>query len=353
MLRFLVTTLLFALTTGESNAKKSTPPAPPAQTIVDYLRTTPANVTGTVRFLERKDLYSSGMSAVRVIPTKTVEEDLSFNFSETHLKLTTDKALRISVLGLSMTIRELSYNRSTGKFTVRTNTPLGIGAGVLNRRIEKELEAEYKPKLERAFRQLTNMRKQRTLSDANTVLQSILGIFSDGGPASSLPPIVGDMSLNFLPPRDRRLGLGNLNADIKANDVLSAQIQFQYAREKFLIKGLAFSSGQGVRITPGRTSIPEFASMLLKDVKIDRRGVKMDYDIGAEEMIAGFTVLIGLIDDYTSPPGTSCQDCDVRLKGVRAGLDLQMQQEIARFIRAHRPSLLAAGASSRLLNALD
>lgn len=327
--------------------------AAPIETVVDYLRTTPANVTGNLRVAAPMELYSSGFTGVRIIPSKIMDDDINFAFSEAHLQLRSSKAMRVVIGGISFTIRELSYDRRSGKFKVRVNTPLGIGAGLINQKIQATLEKSYKPKLERAFAQLSSMRTQRSLGDANNVLQSILGIFTEGQEGKHMPTVTGNISLNFNPPQNKRLGLELLRADIHAGDQISAAVDFVYQNKNFVINNLNFTSNQGIRITPGNTSIPEFANILLRGMNIGRNGVQMEYDIGAEEMIAGFTVLIQMIDAYTTGPGRSCRDCVTRLNQIRQGLDGRLQQEIAKVIRSYRPQLLAAGANPRLLNALD
>lgn len=325
----------------------------PTETIVDYLRTQPATATGSIRFGAQKVLATNSLYEVRVVPTKTADTDISYSFSERHIRLTTPKALVISVLGIRLHVREISFDAGTGKFTVRTNTPLGIGAETVSEKVAEYLEREYKPRLIQAMQELRRIRSERTLSDAQSTVDTIVKIFTSGHQGEALPPISGSIDLNFRPEEPRALVLDQLRAQIAPGDGLSAGVNFTLERGRFQIHAVSFSSYQGVRITRGTSSLPEFASVNLRSVKLGPDGVAFDYDIGAEESIAAFSVLIQVIQNYTEGPGHNCTNCQARLEAIRAGLDQQMLDQIRDFIRRHRPQLLAGGASPVLLNALD
>jgi hypothetical protein len=122
----------------------------------------------------------------------------------------------------------------------------------------------------------------------------------------------------------------------------------------FRIKAIQVTSEQGIRIH-GQTSVPEIASVNFRQARADGSGVNFEYDVGAEEVIASFRLLFGIVAAANSSnPNRILEECDpVRIRAIRNILDSNLRREIANLIRQHRDRLIAGGVSPQLLAGLS
>lgn len=185
----------------------------------------------------------------------------------------------------------------------------------------------------------------------NQVIQSITKIFATGGPS---PTVRGNIELNFQPTANRTLRLHQWRAEIKKGDNIGFGKDFVLPTKGSLrVNGVQFNSNHGIRFS-GKTSFPEIASVNFKHMSADENGINLNYDIGAEEVIAGFMIVMNVVKSYSGHPGDVLKECDpVRLEQIRRSIDGNLKTELARMIRSHRKILLDAGASRELLAALD
>lgn len=325
--------------------------AAPVNTIIDYLKETPASVGGRISLDSSLQLYEGKKGIIPIGMRINKNQEVGFSFSEQHLSISADKAIDLTIAGIPFKVKSIYYHEQTGKFQVKTDTPLNIGAETLNREIEKTLNDLYKPKILRAFRELKNLRAANKMQDVSKVINSISKIFATGG---TTPTVRGNVELSFHPPADRTLRLDQWRAEIKKGDSIDFGMDFVLPSKGSLkVSGVQFNSSRGIRLS-GRTSFPEIASVNFKHMRADSTGVNFNYDIGAEEVIAGFMIIMNVVKSYSGNPNDVLKECDpVRLEAIRRSLDGNLRTEIARMIRSHRKDLLAAGASRELLAALD
>ncbi len=297
-------------------------------------------------------LYSGSKAMVPVGMMVAPHKGINYGFSEKHLRIDSEEGIILSVAGLKLKVKNVSYHADTGRFEVQTDTPLNIGEKSLNQAIEKHLDDYYRPKIMRAFKALKTLREKRNLHDVNKVIGSIVGIFSDGQGVA--PTVSGDMELRFFPLSNRRLRLHQWNAEIKKDDVITFGMDFvKPGSTPLKINAVNFISSRGIRIS-GKTSFPEIASVNFQEMHASGNGIRFNYDIGAEEVISGFMLLMNAVKMASGHPGDILQECDpVRIQSIRKSLDNNLRNEIALMIRTHRSLLLNAGASRELLAALD
>lgn len=328
--------------------------APVVSTVVDYLRETPASVSGFISMDKSMSLYNGKKGILNVGMRVNPKQDINYSFSERHLSINTDRGLSLTISGVAVKVKSIYYHEQTGKFQVKTDTPLGIGEGYLNKQIEATLNEVYKPKMIQAFKELKSIRSKDNLHDVNEVTNSITKIFTEGKPASELPTITGAINLEFSPKGDKNLKLDQWTAKIKNQDDISVGVNFiRRGSGDIKVTGAHFRSTKGIRVH-GKTDFPEIASLNFQGFDANNNGIKFYYDIGAEEVLTGFKMLIAVVGAYNGHPENVYKECDpVKLEKIRSSIDGKLKVEIANMIRKHRQTLIKGGISPQLLAALD
>jgi hypothetical protein len=324
----------------------------PVGTMVDFLRGTPAWVGGHVELDESLKLYQGSYGLFSTSMSVKAKKLIHFSATEKTLHLRSDDALEITVGGIPYKINELSYNDQSKKFSVKTNAYLGFVEKRISGKIEEVLNSQYKERLIRAFGVLKTMRRQESLRDANAVVQTILGILSRPE-TPPLPVVRGFVNLGFTPAASKNLKLDQWTAQIQRGDTITFGMDFTKGRGPLVVNGVEVRSQQGIRIV-GKTKFPELNSLNFGSMIADQKGIKFNYDLGPEEVIAGFSVLIQTLRAIDSNGRTGGTDCDpVRLERIRQSLDGNLKREIALMIRKYRKELINAGANPALLAVLD
>ncbi len=278
-------------------------------------------------------------------------QDIGYSFSDKHISINTEKAIELTVQGVPIKVRSIYFHEETGKFEVKADLPLRIGERELNAHLSKKITELYKPKVLKAFAELKSLRAKKNLSDINSVIKSITSIFSTR--TVSLPTIRGSMDLVFSPQENRNLKLDQWSVRIKKGDYIKAGMSFVRKNGHIALTGLDFRSQKGIRIS-GKTDYPEIASINFNNLRADQSGIHFNYDIGAEEVIAGFRLMMNVVKAYAGQPGDLTRECDpVRLEAIRKSIDGNLRREIAKMIRLHRKTLAGNGISPQLLAALD
>lgn len=325
--------------------------ATPVGTIVDMLRETPASIVGNISLGAPMQIWEDKSGFIDYGLRIKRNQDIGYSFSDKHISINTEKAIELTVQGVPIKVKSIYYHEQTGKFEVKTDLPLGIGEKALNAHLSKKITELYKPKVQKAFAELKSLRAKKSLSDINKVISSITSIFSTS--TAPLPTITGSMDLVFTPNQNKTLKLDQWTAQIKKDDYISAGMTFVRRNGHIAVTGLDFRSHKGIRIS-GKTNYPEIASVNFSSLRADHTGIHFNYDIGAEELIAGFRLILNVIKAHSGHPGDLTKECDpVRLEAIRKSIDGNLKREIAEMIRLHRKTLAGNGISPQLLAALD
>lgn len=347
--------LLLFFTLSEGSAAE-----PTAKSILEVLRQTPATASGLIAIEQNMELYKDQVGPLKISLKLNANEPIGFNFSEHHLTILPDKAITLSLFGVPVKFDYIQYDDTSGKFTVKCSPPfeglrkvpgisklISLRDEAINAEIEKVLNEKYKPKVVRAFKELSKFRTSQTMNDVDKVAQTIADIFSDGKRAPTLPVIKGNINLNFQPEKAQRFMFGDWKADIQANDNVMAGISFVKKNGKTDIKGVEFASAKGIRFS-GKTKVPELVSINVSELKFSENGPYLVYDLGAEEVIAGFQLIISVLKT------NSISDCTpIQLKQIRQQIDKELKGQLSNLIKIHYKALLSAGATPELLAALQ
>lgn len=320
-------------------------------TVVDMLRGTPASIVGNISLDSQMQLWEDKSGVIDYGLRVKANREIGYSFSDKHLSISTENAVELTVAGVPIKVKSIYYHEQTGKFEVETDLPLGIGEKALNAHLSKKITELYKPKVQKAFRELKELRAKKNLSDINSVIASITSIFATG--KTPIPPIRGTIDLVFTPQENKTLKLDQWTAQIKKDDYISAGMNFVRRNNQLAVTGLEFRSQKGIRIA-GKTNHPEIASINFSSLRADSTGIHFNYDIGAEELIAGFRLILNVVKAYNGHPGDITKECDpVRLESIRKSIDGNLKRELAEMIRLHRKTLVGNGISPQLLAALD
>lgn len=322
-------------------------------TMVDMLRETPASVSGDISMDGPLQLWEDKSGLIDYGLRVKAKRSIGFSFSEQHISINTEKAIELTIQGVPVKVTSIYYHAQTGKFEVKTDLPLGIGEKALNAHLSKRITEMYKPKVLKAFKVLKDLRQTNKLSDVAAVTGVITNIFTEGSPPTHIPVIRGNVELAFHPKGNRKLKLDQWNAEIKAGDSISASMNFVRNGKNLSVGVVEFRSMKGIRIT-GKTNHPEIASVNFNYLRADSSGINFNYEIGAEEVLTGFRLLMNVVKAHAGNPHDLLNECDpVRLESIRKSIDGNLKREIAAMIRTHRRTLLGNGISPQLLAALD
>lgn len=327
------------------------------ESVIDTLNGTPASLTGSISVGEEVVLGQSKVSLGLLKPTAALKwrksQSIGFQLNENDLTLQTDGALVIKVSGVIIRIKSIRVT-SDGNFQIDVKSP--VMEKTLERKIAEAVETKYKAKMNLAFRELSQIRKQKTGREAKEVIDRILGIFKEGTQPSMFDsvPMYGSVDLNFNFPQSRTLEITDKYvADIAAGDTISAGGTFSRINKRITINEFDFRSHRGVVFRPEKGSNLSLASVRVTSVKISDRGIEPVMVTGAEKTISEVGQLVALI---ASAEGVSSfgrePDCDPRIAEVQSFLQQKLNGQLVPLIRQHRTALIRAGIDPQVLEAL-
>ena len=349
MIHFLFAVLITTVTLADPKERLNS--------LVDTLSSAPASLTGHISVGNEVVLGQSKVPVGPLRPTAALKwrknKSIGFYLSENELSLNTDEAVVIKVSGIILKIKSIRY-KSNGKFEIDLKSPLM--EKTLERKMVEAVEERYKAKMDQAFRELSQMRKQRNGNDAKDVVNRILAIFRDTSGPSMFDnvPMYGEINLNFEFPHSRTLDVTEKYvADVRAGDVISAGGKFTRTGNRFSISEINFNSSKGVTFHPVKGSELSMNSLRVMQVTISDRGIEPVMVTGAEETLTGVGQLIALIASAQGVSSMAQPDCDPRIPEIQAYLQKQLNGQLVPLIRQHRPALLRAGIDPQVLNAVE
>lgn len=348
MVRFLVLFLFVSVASAADAAKA------PIDSVIDVLRETPATLQGEISLDQTTEVFRKDISVITVKLRVNGSKPISYELNEHHLELVPDKALTLSIQGIPVNIQRISYDHAKNKFSVKTETPLGLGQEKLNETIEKTLNEQYRPKVVKAYEELSKIRSQRNLEEVKKVIESIGNIFATGK-GTPLPGLKGDVKLIFDVKDKKVFSFGDWKAHVDAGDNFSAGISFVRSNNKLAINSVELNSKKGL-LFHGKTKYPEVVSVTVSQLKLDENGTTFVHRPGIRDTIAGFGLVKGLLQTLSGQPVTgipsSC-NCDVPLTTVESMINESIDKQIRKLVKIHRQKLLDAKFSPELLAAFE
>ena len=327
-------------------------------TLIDTLSQTPASLSGEISVGSNVVLGRSQIDMGILRPNAAMEwkrnSPISFRLSETELNLNTEHAFYVNVSGIKFKVKSIRYNRN-GTFHVDMDSP--ILEKTMERRLAQAIEEKFKTKMDRAFRELTLIKRQRSGRDVQNVINRVLDIFKDpSGPGVfDNVAMAGDVNLNFDFPSARTLSVNaDYVAEVRAGDSISAGGRFTRTGNRFNVSEVVFRSYQGVTFRPEKGSRLSLNSLRVTSVTISDRGIEPVMVSGAEETITGVRQLIALIAAAEGSATLGAEPgCDPRIQAIQNYLQRELNGQLAPLIRQHRTALIDAGLDPGMLQALE
>jgi hypothetical protein len=315
--------------------------------LLDYLRETPATVSGTLAFDETFPLMRSvGVNVSVLASKKDLRKQVGFSFSEGHIELLTSNALYVTSLGIptGVNVRSIRYDRN-GKFTVKLDTPFNVLEKELEEGVRKKLETLFKAKLETAFAELDKIRRSQDLNDIRNVSKTVMEVFRGSGPSSvRMPGISGDVRLTFQPPARRNLTLGSFTAEIEKGTRVSAGFDFSWRGSRFEIDGAEVTSVPGLIVRRATDDNP-MKAVRFHRIAIDGDRFDMNYGFSAMEVL----MMLNTVVD----PNHDCRlACNLDVAGLRARLDPVLGLEISTLVKRFERELKIMGVPPRLFSVI-
>ena len=321
------------------------------QTVVQFLRGTPAWVNGTVQLEANHPVHRDLISQAQILPNR----EIGFDFGENFLEVRPAYAMDLRVMGVKIDVNMIRWD-ANGGFTVHTRTPLGIGQNITDDTIKQKLNEMFGAKMRAASARLTQLRRAQQLSDFSRVSAEIANIFKTGGPAGPpLPAINGTIGLVFNPPQAKVLQLGNTRVAIKANDQIKASVDFRLVGNRIALRGMGVESRLGIDVNQG-TTYQTNARLVFSHIRLNSQGTNLGVHIGATETLLGFiTVFQVAAAGAGQPPSSGCLACLdlVSLTPIRLPIERQIRQELLNTLRTQRASLLASGVDASTLTEFE
>ncbi len=327
-------------------------------TLIDTLSQTPASLSGEISVGSNVVLGRSRIDMGILHPTAAMEwkrnVPVAFRLSETELNLNTEGAFHVNVSGIKFKVKSIRYNRN-GTFHVDMDSP--ILEKTMERRLAQAIEEKFKTKMDRAFRELTLIKRQRSGRDVQNVINRVLDIFKDPSGPGIFDNVAmsGDVNLNFDFPNARTLSVNeDYVAEVRAGDSISAGGRFTRTGNRFNVSEVVFRSYQGVTFRPEKGSRLSLNSLRVTSVTISDRGIEPVMVSGAEETITGVRQLIALIAAAEGSSTLGAEPgCDPRIQAIQNYLQRELNGQLAPLIRQHRTALIDAGLDPGMLQALE
>lgn len=326
--------------------------AAPLQTVVDYLRTTPAYVNGNVRFDQSATVHQSGSTTVKLLRNR----EIAFNFGENFLEIYPQHAMELKVGPLEIKVTNVRWDRSSG-FSVESELPVdlfGLGASYVNGEVKKELQKMFGAKMQAASNQLRTLRAAKKLSDTKAVMDNVMKIFHNPS-QPPLPPFRGELALVFNPNRDTVLQLNEMRVGLKQNDTIRARVGYRYNSPNLTVHSLKVSSRLGIDVNEG----PDFAvnkRLVFSDLELSDQGMTLGAHLGASETLLGLMLIFEVAatgaGQLQTPTCMTCLEL-AELKPVMLIVEQDIREEIISLIRSQRSQLMAYGVSAATLNAFE
>ncbi len=323
-------TLLLLVTLFLSNLSQASFAERELEPFINFLRSTPAFITGSVYFNSGSVLYEEGWSNVKIV----ANEKIDFTFQEDYLQVTPGAGFYVQYAGFRVYVKSVTWTPAGLKSVSEMKADFtGLSSSTVSQGVSDTLEKIFGPKLSAANALLKKIRAQHTLGSTFTIAKTIVGIFTKGSYGSGtnhifIPKYRGDINLNFLPPQAKAFNLYGMRVGIKEQDYFKSGFKFTGDTNGIYPFGVTMDSRSGVDFNTGK----EFKAMMrlvLSSVSIDARGINLQMHLGATEVITGLLSLAELAAS-TRGPVKHCSDCDkfAELPSVRLLIERKVRMAI-------------------------
>ena len=329
-------------------------------TMINYLQQAPATLSGQISAGRTALLSDTRFLGVKVGVRLNANFPISFSLTENQLVLSSRAgvpgALTLMIGGIPIKINSVTYSEN-GDFSSDITTPLGTLRNEIQGQINSTLNKMFKEKMRTAFNELRTIRSERTISDVQSSIHTIMNILTS--PTSGQPvnpelanlPLSGDINLKIHPPTDRTLHVGSLDMEVAGGDEVTAGVSFNNRNNLFNVTRMEMSSRQGIIFHPNNVSRNDLMSARVTRIVIDENGVTPTFLSGAEGALAGLGLVIQTFIPYQG--ATNLIECDdMRIAALQNWLNCQLNGQLIPIVRENIAKLREARISPEIISAL-
>ena len=319
-------------------------------TAIDYLRSTPATIDGSLSFKSSNKIFEEGHTTVSL----NANETIGFTFKENLLEVHPGKALKIRCYGIAVRVNYVRWNPQRGFYAdaYLPIDPTGLSSSFVEDTVQKDLEEIFGNKLRRANELIRSVRSQQTIGSTQRMISAVIDIFKSGESRFTLPNYQGEAGLHFRPRSDKALNLYGMRVGIKGGDSVRFGFRFNGDRNAIYPYAATFTSAAGVDANEG-LQFRQNRRMIIERIDVSSAGADFRLDLGASQTIRGLLSAVELLAAQSGRPVSHCQTCYdlAALTPFRLQLEGQMRQAIVAQIDNLAPMLRNLRVSDQIINA--
>jgi hypothetical protein len=294
---------------------------------IDFVRSTPAFIDGSVYFNTSSVLYQEGWSVVKIVPNEQIE----FSFSEDWLQVRPEKGFYVQYGGFQVYVKSVTWTPAGIKTLSYFNADFtGLLTSTVSQGVADTLNHIFGAKLRAANTLLKRVRAMRTLGNTFTLATTIVGIFTKSTDTGGviIPKYRGEIGLNMLPTEDKALNLYGMRVGVKAHDHYRTGFRFTGDNLGIYPLSVNLESRDGVDINSGK-DYKAMMRLVLSSVAIDARGIDLNMHLGATDIITGLLSATELLA-RTQGPVKHCDKCDdlATFPSIRLRIEKQVRPAI-------------------------
>lgn len=278
--------------------------------VVEYLRTAPAWINGTIAFNGPYNLHKEGSTHVDILKGKSI----FFDVQENYITLYPQAALHVEYRGVDVVIENITWTLKGG-FKIKASVPAdvtGLTTSLVSRKVSSILEELLSARMKRANKQLYRIRAMEEVGTTVIVVKEIIRIFNrDDSPKEEkqdLPSYRGEAGLNINPPNNQAFLLGPIRVELRQGDVFRMGFNFNGDETGIYPYSLNVTSDEGLQLNTGK-EFKAAARIVLQKIDADKNGARIQIKLGATEVIELIATAAEEIAWRTGNTNFRCVNC--------------------------------------------
>lgn len=335
--------LLLSLVSFSSFAQELEP-------VINFMRSTPAYISGSIYFNKNATLYSEGGTSVVLLANKPIDFTISEDYSVVHL----EQASKVQSYYMKVNVKSVEWTPRGMKSKSELAADItGLTRGKVSATVADILNDMFGAKLRRANSLLKQVRLQKTVGGTMAVAQAILDVFKQqaGGQPIALPAFRGDIGMSIIPKANKAFNLYGMRVGVKANATYRIGINFSGNVNGIIPSGVEIDGSEGIDVNTGK-EFKAMARLVFKSIALNAGGTQLDMHLGASEVIATLMSVAELAARRQGYRG-SCQECYelATLPPLRLMIEQKLRSAILQQVDSLRPTLQKVNVQPSLIAA--
>ncbi len=273
---------------------------------INFLRSTPAFISGTVYFNSDSVLFDDGWTQVKLLGNQPID----FTFKENYMEVRPRAGFYVKSYKLRVYVDSVTWTPAGMKS--KSQVPIditGLSQSYISGKVSEAISNTFGKKIVKANALLKRVRLQKTVGSTFEIAKAIVSIFTASTDTTSLnlPNYRGDIGLNFLPPANKAFNMYGIRVGIHGNDFYNTSFDFTGDRNGIYPYSVSMNSRDGMDFNYGK-EYKIAARLIIKSGKINASGTKLDMHLGASQVLQGILTALERAAQVREP-GASCPNC--------------------------------------------